>query len=135
MAKQNTKTRAGLSQETFKQRLEKLIGKKPMKLWLAKSAMGRLDVIFSVGDAQGQPVKNFDHIGGFYLLGEKNTEEYMEDIHRWFIEFCRTNYTPYRLERHFIDVSSRTYFDNGKRYRDEFMMHVPLAVHPPGGKG
>jgi len=131
MAKAVVKAKKGLSEDAFKRRLERLIGKKAMKIWLAKSAAGRLDVVFSVGDAQGRPIRNFDHIGGFYLLGENIPGEYIERIHRWFVEFCRVNYTAYRLERHFIDVNYRGFYEQGKKYREELMMHVPLAVSPP----
>ncbi|HMP90718.1 MAG TPA: hypothetical protein PJ991_10985 [Kiritimatiellia bacterium] len=134
MAKRKATAKIGLSVDEFKDLLAGLIGKSPIKIWLAKSALGRLDVVFSVGDTKGKPARNFDHIGGFYLLGENVPDEYVDQIHRWFVQFCQTNYTPYRLERHFIDVRSRAYFEGGKRYHDEFMMHVPMSVRPPTDK-
>lgn len=131
---QKSDAKKGLTTEEFKRRLDHLLENKPAKIWLAKSAMGRIDVIFSAGSAQGQPIKNFDHIGGFYLMGENIPTEYIDKIHRWFLEYCRVNHTPHRLERHFVDVRYRSYYDAGKKYHDELLMHVPLAVHTPAEK-
>lgn len=124
-------SKSRLSTEDFKDRLDKLLANSAAKIWLAKSSMGRIDVIFSAGDAQGQPIKNFDHIGGFYLMGENVPGEFIDQIHRWFVEYCQTHFTPHRLERHFVDVRYRSFYDEGKKYHDELLMHVPLAVHTP----
>jgi len=123
----------GLTAEAFHQRLERLIDGKPIKIWLAKSELGRIEVIFSVGDAQGQPIKNFDHIGGFYLMGENVPSEYIDRIHGWFLDFTRINFTPHRLDRHFVDVRFRSYYDQGHQQHDELLMHVPLTVKGPAG--
>jgi len=122
---------AGLTTEEFKGRMDKLLEDKTAKIWLAKSVNGRIDVIFSAGEAQGQPIKNFDHFGGFYLMGENVPSELIDQIHRWFLEYCQNHHTPYRLERHFVDVSYRSFYDAGKKYRDELLMHIPFAVHTP----
>jgi hypothetical protein len=128
-----SKPHKGLTTEAFKLRLDRLVGKKPIKIWLAKSARGHIDVIFSVGDAQGVPIRNFDHIGGFYLMGENVPPEYIDRIHRWFVDFAMINHTPHRIERHFIDVNYRKYLDGDRKYREELLMHVPLTVHTPIG--
>ena len=120
-----------LSAEAFQKKLARLIGEKPVKIWRAKSHLGRIEVIFSVGDAQGQPIKNFDHIGGFYLMGENVPSEYIDRIHGWFLAFTRDHFTPHRLDRHFVDVRYRTYYDKGNQQHDELVMHVPLTVKSP----
>ncbi len=130
MMKQRTEI-DGLSAEEFRKKLDRLIGDQPIKIWLAKSHMGRIDVVFAVGDAQGCPIKNFDHIGGFYLMGENIPPEYIERIHDWFLAFTRVNFTPHRLDRHFVDVRFRTYYDHAKKYHDEMVMHAPITVHSP----
>jgi len=131
---QKTIKRVGLTNEEFKRRLDKLLEKMPAKIWLAKSASGRIDVIFSAGQAQGLPIRNFDHIGGFYLMGENVPSELIDKIHRWFLEYCQFNHTPHRLERHFVDVNFRSFYDAGKKYHDELIMHIPFAVHTPAEK-
>lgn len=123
----------GLTAEAFQRKLERLIAGKPIKIWLAKSESGRMDVIFTVGDAQGRPIKNFDHIGGFYLMGENVPPEYIDRIHGWFLDFTRINFSPHRLDRHFVDVRFRTYYDQGRQQHDEMVMHVPLSVKGPLG--
>jgi hypothetical protein len=125
------KSQKGLTAEAFQRKLEQLVDGRPIKIWLAKSALGRIEVIFSVGDAQGCPIKNFDHIGGFYLMGENVPTEYIDRIHGWFLEFTRINFTPHRLDRHFIDVRYRSYYDQAHKQHDELLMHVPLTVHTP----
>jgi hypothetical protein len=120
-----------LTAEDFRDKLNRLIGDKPIKIWLAKSVQGRLDTIFSAGDAQGMPIEHFDHIGGFYLLGENVPHEFIPRIHKMFVIFAQCNFAAHRLERHFIDMKSRAYYDGGKRYREELLMHVPLAVQSP----
>lgn len=124
----------GLTAEEFKRKLDELLEGKKAKIWLAKSAAGRVDVIFSAGDAQGKPIRNVDHIGGFYLMGEDVPREYIDQIHQWFLEFTRVNFTPHRLERHFIDTHTRAFYELGKKYHEEIVMHVPFAVHGPTGK-
>lgn len=121
----------GLTSEAFQRRLARLVGDKPVKIWLAKSHMGRIEVVFAVGDAQGQPIRNFDHIGGFYLLGENVPPEWIDRIHGWFVDFSRSNFTAHRLDRHFVDVRFRTYYDHHKKYHDEMVMHTPITVHTP----
>jgi hypothetical protein len=120
-----------MTDEGFRRRLARLIGKKPIKIWLAKSARGRIDVVFSVGVAQGENIRNFDHIGGFYLMGQNVPPEYIERIHQWFLAYCRSRFTPHRLERHYIDMSYRYYLDAQRRRQDELTLHVPLSVKPP----
>ncbi|HMO50943.1 MAG TPA: hypothetical protein PKE26_06665 [Kiritimatiellia bacterium] len=120
-----------LTKEDFKKKLDQLIGDKPIKIWLAKSVNGRLDTLFSAGDAQGKPIKHFDHIGGFYLLGENVPPDMIPAIHKWFVIFAHCNFTRNRMERHFIDTKFQQFYDGGKRYREELVMHVPLSVHGP----
>jgi len=126
-----TKTvrRKGLTEGAFKDKLDELLKGHKSKIWLLKSIAGRVDVLFSAGDAQGKPIINFDHIGGFYLMGENVPDECISQIHNWFLQFSRTNFTPYRLERHFIDMKQRAFYELGRRYRDELLMHVPFSVH------
>jgi len=120
-----------LTVEDFKKKLDDMVGARAIKIWLAKSVHGRLDTVFSVGDAQGMPIRHFDHIGGFYLLGENVPREMIDAIHDLFVLFCQANFTAHRLERHFVDTRYRSYYDGGKRYREELLMHIPLSVHGP----
>lgn len=124
-----TAKRQGLTRDEFKAKLDDLLKGQHSKIWLLKSVAGRVDVMFSAGDAQGKPIVNFDHIGGFYLMGENVPDEFIPIIHKWFLDFSKINFNPYRLERHFIDTKQRAFYDLGRRYRDELLMHVPFSVH------
>jgi hypothetical protein len=71
-------------------------------------------------------------MGGFYLMGENVPPEMIARIHQWLIDFTRDNFTPYRLERHYVDVRYRRYRDEQTRqHREELTMHVPITVHTP----
>ncbi len=74
-------------------------------------------------------------MGGFYLLGEGVPPDKIDPIHDMLIDYCRTHYTPSRLNLNYIDIRYRRYFWNKHRDRDELMMHVPLAVRPSDALG
>lgn len=116
----------------FQRKLDRLIKDKPVKLWLAKSVNGRLDVVFSVGKAQGEPIMSVDHLGGFYLLGEGVPPELLPRIHELFTLYCRDHYTASRVRKLNVNLKYQTAFDVQHKRREEMVMHVPFAVRPGG---
>lgn len=125
-------SRKVLTEDMFQRKLAMIIHGKAVKLWLAKSIHGRLDVIFSVGTAQGMPIMSVDHIGGYYLLGEGVTPEMLPLIHDLFTHYCRDHYTSSRVRNISVKLTYQTPFDTQHKAREEMVMHVPFAVRPGG---
>ncbi len=89
MSTNGTSATDTISESEFKLKLADLLAGHPAKVWLARSAGHRLEVLFGVGEPQGLPVKNFDHLNGFYLMGEGVTPDLVAPLHNLFVWFCR----------------------------------------------
>jgi hypothetical protein len=121
-----------LNDKEFAEQLGKLLDGKSAKIWLAKSHGGRLDTVFSVGEAQGEAIHPFDHIGGYYLIGEGVPEDLYPAIHELFVRYCKTQSETYRDEHMLpVEYHRRPPIKPAPRH-EQVIMHVPLSVHMPG---
>jgi hypothetical protein len=113
----------------FREELRKLIARKPAKMWLAQSSGHRLDTIFSIGSAQPKPIKMFDHIEGFYLLGEGVSPSLIATIHDLFQRYCKTHKAAAnRNPRHAVEIRYRTFEKPHPEKHSRLIMHYPFAM-------
>lgn len=125
-----------LSEEQFQREIERLLAAHPAKVWLARSNGHRLDVVFSVGASQPEPIHLFDQEEGFYLLGEGVPPESISAIHALFERYCRTHKgIPLHLRDLPIHVQYKSF---GHRHAHPTrltirypLFHRALSVTPP----
>lgn len=123
-----------LTEEAFAAALRSLLAGRTTKVWLVKSAGGRLDTVFSVGTEQGEEIRNFDHLGGFYLLGEGVARDLVEPIHALFTRYCASHRAVVHTRpSHIIDMRYWDEWHTQKKERNRLVLHVPFSVQT-GGK-
>ena len=119
----------GLTEEGFRRQLQEIIQGLPVKIWLAMSVGERIDTLFSVGAAQGEPIRNFDHLGGFYLLGEGVPSRLIPAIHALFTRYCWSHRAlpKTHVARHMnLKFTPATHREGGHNH---LVIHVPFSVH------
>jgi hypothetical protein len=129
-ANKTAQVEATLTDKEFAARVRRLIAGKPVKIWLAKSAGGRLDTVFAAGVAQGEPIKNFDHIGGFYLLGEGVTPDLIPELHGLFTRYCSSHRALLKTHpgMRVVDLRYKHGLPPGEQQKHELVMHIPLSI-------
>lgn len=120
-----------ITEREFEDRLRELIRGRPVKIWLARSAGGRLDTVFSVGAPQGEPIRNFDHLNGFYLLGEGVTPDLLPSLHELFTQYCWSHRAFQSVHPHgrVVDLRYRHLDSEDARGRHHLQIHIPLSVN------
>ena len=117
-----------LSEAAFKAALVDLLRDHPAKVWLARSTGQRLDTLFSVGGAQGEPIRNFDHLNGFYLMGEGVTPDLLSPIHALFVRFCASHRTDATVHPHGRVIDLHYQHHAGTPARPVLTLHMPFSV-------
>ena len=125
---ERTATDAPITEAEFKAALEDLLLKHPAKIWLARSTGQRLDTLFSVGGAQGAPIHNFDHLNGFYLMGEGVTPDLLGPIHTLFVRFCAGHRTDGTVHPHGRVIDLHYQHHAGAPARQVLTLHMPFGV-------
>lgn len=114
-----------LADKRFEQQLKELVGARAIKIWLARSNGHRLDTILSVGPSQAEPIRLFDHIEGFYLLGEGVTTDLLAPIHEIFRDYCvRHKDSAKKNPTHRMVLQFRS---SHARWPNRLLMHYPLT--------
>lgn len=122
----------GDAEREFQGALERLIGSRPIKVWLTISRQGRLDTLFSVGTAHGDTIRHFDHAGGFYLLGENIPPDLLDPIHKLLMEYCRSQHRLLHANTALVmNWQYRHFGFHPAPGRHHLVMHVPFAVNDP----
>lgn len=115
-----------LEDRNFEQQLKDLLGIRPVKIWLARSNGHRLDTILSVGASQAEPIRLFDHMAGFYLLGEGVTTDLLAPIHEIFRGYCmRHKDAAKKNPTHRMVLQFRS--SHTPRWPNRLLMHYPLT--------
>lgn len=113
----------------FEAQIGKLIGGRQMKIWLAKSSGHRIDTLISIGTAQPEPIRLFDHMAGFYLLGEGVTPDLLSPMHAVFTEFCeRHMHMKKQKGLHRTVVKYRSSHDEAHYWYNRLIMHYPFSA-------
>ncbi|MFH0954126.1 MAG: hypothetical protein V1873_07335 [Verrucomicrobiota bacterium] len=114
-----------LEDNQFEQDLKNLVADRPMKIWLARSNGHRIDTIVSVGTPQPEPIRLFDHMVGFYLLGEGVTPDLLAPIHKLFQDYCRRHKDAGKLNpTHRVVLHFRS---STARWPNRLLMHYPMT--------
>ena len=118
----------------FRTEADKIIGKKKVKIWLTKKSGHRVDTLTTIGTAQKQPVKMFDHGAGFYLMGEGITPELLAPLHSIFASFCR-KMKDHRDKNQFhrMELRYRSVHEADPYWYNRLVMHYPFAAPTTGG--
>ena len=123
---------SAFTETAFHDRLHDLIAGRPVHITLLHSDGQHLHEVFSVGIGRGAPTHIFDHVGGFYLVGEGITPDLLAPAHELFERYCRAQETLTEAERQNpIHVEYRS-FAHHDRHR--LCMHFPASIgkfHPP----
>lgn len=125
---ERTATEAPITEAEFKAALADLLRDHPAKVWLARSTGQRLDTLFSVGAAQGDPIRNFDHLNGFYLMGEGVTPDLLSPIHALFVRFCASHRTDATVHPHGRLIDLHYQHHAGTPARQVLTLHMPFGV-------
>lgn len=119
----------GPAEKAFEKELRALIGDRPVRVWLTISRAGRLDTLFAAGDAQGKPIRHFDHAGGFYLLGENITPDLLDPIHRLLLKYCQAQHRVLRANPLYaMNWQYRHFGFRTRKKKHELVMHIPFSV-------
>lgn len=121
-----------MSDEEFRARLHELIAGRPVRITLQFSDGTHLHEIASVGTGHGAMAQIFDHVGGFYLVGEGVQPELLGPLHELFAQYCRTHRAVDDSERQNpIHVQYRSFSEHDQH---RMCMHFPSSIgkfHPP----
>lgn len=121
-----------VDEREFELALKNLIDERPMKIWLAKSSGQRLDTLASVGHAVPMPIQMFDHIEGFYLLGEGVPPDLLTPIHELFARYCRSHRdSAHRNPQHRVEVQYRSFEPEYPHIPNRLIMHYPFSASIP----
>ena len=119
----------GPAEQAFERELRALLGTRPVKVWLTISRSGRLDTLFSVGDAHGEPIRHFDHAGGFYLLGENISPDLLEPMHKLLLKYCHSQHRVlHENPLYVMNWQYRHFGFHGAQRKHELVMHIPFSV-------
>jgi hypothetical protein len=109
-----------------------LIAEQPIKITLQYSDGKNLHEIVSVGTGCGAMAQIFDHVGGFYFVGEGVPPDLLGPLHELFALYCRSHRQVTDAERHNpIHVQYRSFSEHNQH---RMCMHFPTGVgkfHPP----
>ncbi len=84
--------------DEFRARVAELVQGRPVKIWLTRSVVHRLDFLWSVGTPQSAQEETLARFGRYYLVGQNVSPDVKASVVKLFEEFCNSDEAKADLE-------------------------------------